>query len=70
MCALGDGSLFYFSLNPITGALSDTKRVSFEFPICGNVCQIILLKLKMRKQKIQKLSTGDIRNAANSFEIF
>ncbi|CAL8110980.1 unnamed protein product [Orchesella dallaii] len=28
MCALGDGSLFYFSLNPITGALSDTKRVT------------------------------------------
>lgn len=28
MCALGDGSLFYFSLNPVTGELSDTKRVT------------------------------------------
>lgn len=27
MCALGDGSLYYFSLNPITGELTDNKKV-------------------------------------------
>ncbi|KFM57826.1 DNA damage-binding protein 1, partial [Stegodyphus mimosarum] len=28
LCALGDGSLFYFSINPITGSLADKKKVT------------------------------------------
>lgn len=28
LCALGDGSMFYFSLNKDTGALSDKKKVT------------------------------------------
>lgn len=38
LCALGDGSMFYFSLNKDTGMLSDKKKVS-SLPL---FCLIVL----------------------------
>ncbi len=41
LCALGDGSMFYFLMDRNTGTLSDRKKVPYLVGIFPNFVQIL-----------------------------
>lgn len=68
LCALGDGSMFYFSLNKQTGLLSDKKKVGDKLP-CRCVHGFQCVMYYTVTHNVPSV-TGDIRNTTNSASYF